>query len=289
MSELASSRLKLGRARDHLMALDRRVKRFVKSDAYSLYSEYDPHTTEQILRLRIVKWPKLDAWSLLIGDVVHTLRSALDHIVWDLTIRHRGTRPAYPLDNDWRGLEFPIFRDKPVYLYGGQRRPTKNRFPRGGGLYKIRGVDPRLHTLFESLQPFHDGPKRDRNLLQVLHELDLIDKHRNIPVLASTVIPEGINVVIRPLPLLGQQALSFQIVKLYPPGPFKDGTPLARVRQSGKWRATTYWLPKNTEAELSFSVHLAKGRPTMGLPVLPALAGMIARVEEVIEMLEVVP
>jgi hypothetical protein len=283
--ELTSSRLKLGRARDHLVALTRRVERFVRSDTYRLYSEHDTHTTEHTLRLRVVKQPKLDVWALLVGDVVHNLRSALDHIVWDLTARHLKVKPPYPPVGDWLLLEFPIFRGKTKFYGPPRRTPT-----RGCGLYKIRSVDPQLRACFDSLQPYHDGPKRDRNLLQVLHELDLIDKHRNIPVVASTVAPEEVKFIPGPVRwLLGQSAVRFEIVRLYPPGPFKDGAPLARIRQLGKWRATEYSLPMHTEPKLSFAIHLEPGRPTMGLPVLPMLAGMIARVEEIIDMFEVMP
>jgi hypothetical protein len=167
------------------------VERFVQSDAYSIYSEKDPHTREHIVFLKVEKTPRLDEWAANAGDVVHNLRSALDHLVWELTIRWQG-EPPYPLTNDWTGIEFPIFRGKKRYLYGRDKpKPADKRGVRGSGLYKIRRLDRRFRALFKSLQPFRDGPRRGRNLLQVVHELDLIDKHRALPVLLTVVVPAG--------------------------------------------------------------------------------------------------
>jgi hypothetical protein len=283
--ELDAPRLKVRRANDHLVALDRRVKRFVKSETYETYAEYNPKTTEHLLRLRIVKKPRLDVWAAVAGDVVHNLRSALDHVVWELTIRNRGTKPAYPLTSDWKRIEFPIFRLKRDF-HGAPSESGTNPFPYGSGLYKIRGVDPRLHALFDCLQPFHDGPRRDRNTLQILHELDIIDKHRHIPVLASVVAPEEIEIFPdRVLPAFAS-AIRIDVVEVFKPGPFQDGTPLAGFSQSGKFQVSSYALPMHVEPKLSFDVQLEKGRPTMGEPLLPTLGRMIKRVEEIIDLFE---
>jgi hypothetical protein len=215
-----------------MVALDKRVERFVKADSHTIYSDYDPKTAEQILRIRPIRHPPLERWGLLLGDIVHNLRSALDHIVWDLTIRHRGQMPPYPLETDWRGIEFPIFLEKPYFLYGNKRSPSNHAEPRGSGLYKIRGVDPGLRTCFQRLQPFRDRQRRYRHPLMVLHELDLIDKHRTIPVVASVVIPLEVTETEGPIGIPWiRNSIGLELVEIYPRGPFKEGTPLARIRQ----------------------------------------------------------
>jgi hypothetical protein len=278
----AGARLKTRRAHNHLVALEKRVQRFVDSEPYAIYSEKDPPAREHIVFLKVLKPPRLEDWAIVAGDVLHNLRSALDHIVWELAIRHLG-KPPYPLERDWKRLAFPIFREKCVYLYGPDKKATK-KILRGSGLDQIRSVDPAFQALFKSLQPFRDGPKRDRNPLQVLHELELIDKHRALPVLLSVVVPMG--ATITPTPISGIVGAALEPVEIFTPGPFKDGTPLARVKETGSAHITPYGLSVHMYPQLSFRVKLKERRPTMGLPLLPTLGAMHERVNEIIDLFQ---
>jgi hypothetical protein len=276
------ARLKTRRAHNLLVGLEKRVQRFIDSDPYAIYSLKDPHAREHVIFLKVTKAPRLHDWAIVAGDAVHNLRSALDHVVWELTIRGLG-KPPFPLTKDWRRIEFPVFRERRVYLYGPNPNSTKEGVS-GSGLYKIRSIDPRFYALFDSLQPFHDGPKRDRNLLQVLQELDLIDKHRALPVLLSVVVPVG--ATIRPTVLSGLFDAALEPVEVFKRGPFKDGTPLARVKETGSAHITAYGLNMHMEPQLAFRVKLKERRPTMGLALLPTLRGMHERVNEILDLFD---
>lgn len=72
---------KLAWGMKHLKALDREIDAFVKDNPFSARSEVD----RKAKRIRILanRYPPLPPdWSLMVGDVVHSLRSSLDHIVW---------------------------------------------------------------------------------------------------------------------------------------------------------------------------------------------------------------
>lgn len=278
-----SARLKTRRAHNHLIALEECVKRFVQSEAYSIYSEKDTHTREHIVFLKVEKTPPVEEWAAVAGDVVHNLRSALDHIVWELSIRHSG-RPTLPVTGDWKRIEFPIIRDRDYFFYAKKPIALANLGARSSGLDKIGCLDPRFQALFERLQPFRYGPRYDRHPLQVLHEVDLIDKHRALPVLVSVAVPG--RATIRTTRLDEFVPVELEIVETFKPGPFEDGTPLARIKETGGIHVTRYGLKMYVEPKLGFRIKLEEGRPTMGLALLPALRRAHKRVSNVIDLFE---
>ena len=103
-------------------------------------------------------------FGVLAGEIIHHLRSSLDHLVWQL-VRVRG---EYPLTAH---LEFPIFLDPEKF---------KSAAPR-----KIQGVPSDAATLIEQAQPYHRGGENDP--LWILHDLDIHDKHRVLIVTASAM------------------------------------------------------------------------------------------------------
>jgi hypothetical protein len=53
-------------------------------------------------------------WGVQVGEIVHNLRSALDHSIWELVILTTGRPPALPTKN-----QFPIFKSKDGFLARG--------------------------------------------------------------------------------------------------------------------------------------------------------------------------
>src|SRR5579864_4992836 len=78
-------RLKIERAKEHIRDLDAAIKRFVQEQPYTLGAK--PHRIPEIehttLYVAEVK-PIPDCISLIVGDAIHNLRSALDHLMWQL-------------------------------------------------------------------------------------------------------------------------------------------------------------------------------------------------------------
>ena len=96
--------LKLHWADLHIDALDQSIEDWLNGDAYALVEKLDPQTVHHVLYAQIRK-PVEPWWALMVGDVVHSLRSALDHLAFGLlATAHAGTVPA----GFERVSEFPL-------------------------------------------------------------------------------------------------------------------------------------------------------------------------------------
>jgi hypothetical protein len=103
-------------------------------------------------------------FSILTGEIVHHLRSCLDHIIWLFS------------DGKHLKIEFPVFDDEPV---------KKKDIERYEG--KIKGItNPDALTLIGNLQPYKTSDPVDCPLL-ILHNMDIRDKHREIILVPSNV------------------------------------------------------------------------------------------------------
>jgi hypothetical protein len=104
-------------------------------------------------------------YSVLAGEIVHHLRSVLDHLVWQLVLVN-GNRPT-------ERNEFPIC-------------DTRSKFDESIKRKKLTGVSTAVESKIESLQPYH-FTKLEASWLWVIHELDRIDKHRLLVVLLAAM------------------------------------------------------------------------------------------------------
>lgn len=120
------------------------------------------------MRALIVKQPPVDL-SLLIGDCVHNMRAALDHIAYQLAINCMETLS----ESEAKSIEFPIISNPDDF----DRMTKKGKPAYGTGLAKIQYADPAVRPLIEAMQPYNGG---DWELLALLHDLDRIDKHREL-------------------------------------------------------------------------------------------------------------
>lgn len=169
---LTSAFLKVERARKHLTELDREIRRFVEVNPYRLAIETDPETDQPVVRFRAVEGRPLRPplrLGLMSGDVIHNLRAALDHVVYQLALTGGGSGER---------SQFPIVEDPDDY--GANER----RF--------LVGVVDGQRAIIKGLQPYHvraahlagTPPVSERDPLALnvylmnLGRLDNIDKHR---------------------------------------------------------------------------------------------------------------
>ena len=164
-----SVRLKIDWAEKHLDALNaeidrwtsgppnpRRLKRIrdgVPSTDFRAQFRFDP--------------PIPDTLPMIIGDAVHNLRSALDHLACALA------ELEIPTDSETghSGIEFPIYI-------------SEGKFDRSGAA-KIKKLATAAQDEIKSLQPYNAGDDARFQLLWALHQLDIIDKHRRISVMGG--------------------------------------------------------------------------------------------------------
>jgi hypothetical protein len=110
-----------------------------------------------VLRSRLTK-PYDDDWPLLVGEIVSQAREALDHLIQQLAIEHRGTAGS--------GHAFPIYK-------------TKGRFKAD----KIRGIHPRWQNEIRSLHPYNCTPPESSPLVR-LNAITQSSKHHDVLVTA---------------------------------------------------------------------------------------------------------
>jgi hypothetical protein len=152
-SSLKGIESKLERARHHLE--DARAVLGAYSVGDEILREIHPDSGMLMLKARIPPLP--DAIALTIGDCVHNLRSALDHLIWQLVLANRKI--------PHRSNMFPICRTSEEF----EKRINQNR---------LKGVYPNAQKAIERLQPYTTGD----DILQVVSDLDNADKHRTLLV-----------------------------------------------------------------------------------------------------------
>ena len=179
--KLDGPRAKIKRADYQFAAFQTELKDFFESNPYEVgLAEFDGREGHHNLRVKSGPSILPDVWGAVIGDIAHDLRSALDGLAWQLAL--------LKVSNPGRNTSFPIF----------QFGCTKKLRPDGTPVSQysrdatraIKKIDRKFWTRIESFQPFKLGNGGKSSPLFLLHELNRIDKHRLITVLAAT--PSGI-------------------------------------------------------------------------------------------------
>jgi hypothetical protein len=148
---LAPIRVKIERAKEHIRDLEVEVRSFLMTNPYIVGPKRNPQTRQLIYYLVSVRdtSPRISA---IIGDVIHNLRSALDHLAYQLVLVGGGT-PS-------KQTYFPISEDAAKYK---TERPGK-----------VKGMRPDAIKAIDAIKPYGGG----NDLLWRLHRLDNVDKHR---------------------------------------------------------------------------------------------------------------
>ena len=159
---------KFRRALEQLNVLDAAIHRWADTEPCRVVHERDPQTGEQSLTVYVTAQPSDAIFQLLIGEIVHSLRTSLDHIAYRLAINVHGIDPP---PNE-ATTEFPAMTGDAHQL---DSELLKKIAPK-------KLMPPDLYAAIEGLQPYHGG-KNDA--LALIHNLDNLDKHRFPPVVAG--------------------------------------------------------------------------------------------------------
>ncbi|HST08250.1 MAG TPA: hypothetical protein VLJ83_08755 [Gemmatimonadaceae bacterium] len=159
-------RKKLEWARKHLDRLDESIRIFRESTPCHLTIQFNPKTGANdayVTQLR----PMDPDWSMMVGDIVHGMRSSLDNITYALARKHSGEAAA----NGSTELQFPIC-DHPLGWYNPAKKKGQKR--------RVALLSPLAQAEVERLQPYNGRYPGDFHPLTVLRDLSNIDKHRHI-------------------------------------------------------------------------------------------------------------
>lgn len=168
MNRTLPIRLKIERAKKHISDLDIAVQGFVDSKPYRIGTKPHPiaaieHTTLFIAGVRSVP----DNLTLILGDAIHNLRSALDHLAWQL-VEAGGGQP------DDR-TAFPICE-------------TPQQYASALGRGELKRMRMGAEKVLCAVQPYNT---LDQNLW-LLHRLDIVDKHRLLLAVVSSMDSFGV-------------------------------------------------------------------------------------------------
>jgi hypothetical protein len=266
--DLSGCWAKIKRADMHLSFLHERVESLVvDGGSYKLQTQYDSKTSEIVIYGEAFGGQHEHEWGAVIGDVVHNLRSALDHLVWQLTLANGHTPPAVVPrkgpGSEWKGIRFPIYTSDPRKRYpiSGRRIPWRYEPPDS-----LWGVRPTLRTDLQRLQPFNHGQDAPKKPLAVLDELWNIDKHRHLHLALFFV---GLHDCESKSP-----KLKFRIVEKKAPGPFQGSAELGRVEAVGGPYSNWIMVQRNVQPILVFDIAFEQGPPAYGGRVTQTLESL---------------
>jgi hypothetical protein len=159
---------KLARADQNIIYLAAEIYGFFEKSKYPVF----PNPNDQCWQEAVDYHHNLPIprrFSVLAGEIVHHLRSSLDHIVWIFS--NESARRLHE-----NALGFPILCEF----------PDKNKL--SGFKRQIQGVDkPSVRKLITDLQPYQSGADVANDPLCIIHDMDRFDKHRELVIVTACV------------------------------------------------------------------------------------------------------
>jgi hypothetical protein len=167
---IPGNELKFGRAMRHANEASSLLAAYLGPKPYTIRRDEDP-VTGLSFWITLRTEPPEDI-ALAVGDCIHNLRSALDHVVYELSCHTAGKHVP--------DTGFPILLN-----------PQKWKSISGQQLRAVPG--PALKRI-EQLQPFHglEAMYWTRERLLHVHELDIADKHRDLNLAVANVPNPGV-------------------------------------------------------------------------------------------------
>jgi hypothetical protein len=151
---------RIERAKEQRRDLEREVRAWTEAGAYRVGSYVDAQSGYTVFYVHELAeiTPRIVA---LISEILHTLRTALDNLAYQLFLVSRSD-PA----DEGEGIYFPIYDDA--------------KTTEAGAFGKIKPFRKEIVEAIRKINPCKSG----QPLLWILHRLDIVDKHRRILVAA---------------------------------------------------------------------------------------------------------
>lgn len=274
---LEDMREKIDRADLHISEIRQAVEGFFKSKPYRIEGEPYDDGSKVSLRLFVLKDAPTSEIGVLVGEVIHDLRSALDQLVWSLTLSHQRRAPRLPLPGYgvrcwWRYVGFPIAEDSEDWP--------------GARHSRLKGIDPALVGMFKEEQPFAPGKLAKRDPLLLMQELWNTDKHRtvNVVVARPTDFTFGPDRILASI--FGEENA---ITRLRPQiisrtqRPVEDGKVVLQLQLSRPVTVREIQKHLNDHARLGLDITFEKWQPHYTYGVRRTLRFMLNRTKQIIE------
>jgi hypothetical protein len=172
--ELKGVRDKLDWAQHHFHDVDAAIQRLGLPEAERKSKptvNFDTQAKELVIRLG--ERPPLDpSVALMVGDCIHNVRSAFDHLAYQLALKHSPSRVA-----EWENrIQFPIYLDEKRFNSFVDKKVAP--FISATALAEIK-----------QLQPYWPGNDGADDIIWAISQLDVIDKHRLLVIAVEKFRP----------------------------------------------------------------------------------------------------
>lgn len=237
---------RLERSQQHLDALGLSVKAFRERETYDITLSRNVQRNSKLRLIAIYKElePVPVEWSLLVSDAIHNLRSALENAVWALSVRNVGEAGVLrPGD-----VHFPIHRHERDFDVAARRA--------------LVHLSDEERALVKRLQPFNAEPDEpDPHPLLLLHDLNRVDKHRELSVVLHSLAAYHIQLTPRPPDAVIHQSSTVRL---------EHGAVLASVEFTRPPRD----VDVDVEHTIAYEISLGETRYTPQLPLGEAVTAM---------------
>ena len=205
---LAGIRTKLHRANSQLDRLYHEMDSFSDGMPYALGDPKPNADFSQWIYPLKFRRPIPLMWAVVLGEIIHDLRSALDHSIFQLTLDYTGTELGF--------TSFPISDKSANWIQVGEKKTPDNPLglARSCSMYQIRGVGPGVVDYIKRIQP-HSTQNPKTSALLALQSLWNRDKHRLVHFWGLQLVEEGSDLRVEG----GDRAYTIKIT----PGLLNDG------------------------------------------------------------------
>lgn len=168
--DLSGVRAKFKRALEHRTALEHEITSVFEREHNKVKSsaEYHPHSGYYVFQVTElpIEWRMRVA--VMLGDLVHNLRSALEQLTWQLVRNHSG----HPKTRKQKiHIEFPIKLNRSALVR----------------TYTFSKVSPSDQAILDLAQPYNGSGNPRLHGLAILQQLSNRDKHRLLnPILLQS-------------------------------------------------------------------------------------------------------
>lgn len=224
---------------------------FRDSKPYALEAEHRKDTRDLIFKFRTSGLPPF--LPVQIGELIHNLHSALDHLTWELVILETGA-PSRSTQ-----LQFPVFLDATGYVKRADQ--------------KLAGVGAKARAIIEELQPFRTGEGAS-SPLWMLYQLSVWDKHKSIPLVGMSAD----QIQIGPLPsqeIEESEGCGSPVI-------LKDHTPIGRIRFKPGVQITKAALMA-MNAHVTYEVAFEEPEAVRGMEMMTVLNACGERVAQILQ------
>jgi hypothetical protein len=159
--------VKIERAKKHFSDFKEQAEAFREAYIHVIGAKENPQTGQALEYFpRLLPVARFEMLAIA-GDVIHNLRSALDHLAQQLVeVGSPGAKPS-------RHTGFPIFGSANEY--------------QGGKARKVEGMRKDAIELIDHVKPYKGG----NDLIWRLHSANNVDKHRFLVTVAEDYLFEG--------------------------------------------------------------------------------------------------